>query len=158
MTKIVPLFASFLLALSAFAGTPQSTVEGFYSSYLKYLQSVEGKSRSLEKFNAEERAATEPFFTPGYSKKITSRAKACANTKEPTAACDGDFFYCAQEAPDSFEVKETKMMRKSASSIVALCFHCAKDPEKRNVKIGLKRVGKDWKISSVQCPQINVRD
>ncbi len=145
--------ALLLWSIVAFAAGPEKTLEEFYKVYLAYIDATVGKERSLKKANVEERAAIDGFFTASYVKKNQSRNKACAKTKGPTPECDGNFFYCAQEAPTGVEVKNVEKSGKVAEADVVLCFNCGRPgEEKRTARAKLQLVKGAWKIDSISCP------
>lgn len=108
--KTVFCLAAALLACASTSSAsatqgPKEALEDFYKSYLAYIDSTFTKSPkgyTLKQANTNERKAIDRFFTRRYLSEITARNKKCAQTREPTNECDGNFFYCAQEAPTGF--------------------------------------------------------
>ena len=129
-------------------------LQNFYAAYLKHDADLAGKSRTLKEAEKDEKKLLTPWLTPDFLRQISLRKKTCGKLKEPTADCDGDFFYCAQEAPTSFTVGSVKELNHAAAGEVTLCFACeTPQAEKRKVSVGLKQLGRGWKISSVKCPK-----
>lgn len=152
-TLLLVLFVLPLMAFGRDAG-PREKLESFYKSYLAYIDaSFSKKPMKLKQAHYEERKKIDNYFSARYRKEIAARDKKCAETKELTEECDGNFFYCAQEPPTSFEVKETKVDGKRAAGLISLCFNCGqKAEEKRIVRAALVQEKKGWKIDSIKCP------
>ncbi len=152
--KMRLLFTVFALlgaspALAA-PSSPAQSVSGFYRHYLAYLKTLHGKSRSLEAARDEDRAATEKYLTPRFAVKRMAAAAHCAALAEPTAECDRDPFFCAQEAPASFAVKRTSHTTDTAWVLLEMNF----GPQgKREVRVRVDRSGARWLIDRVRCPK-----
>jgi hypothetical protein len=135
-------------SLPAHAATPRAHAEGFYRVYLKYIHGLAGKSRTPDAAAREDRAATAPFLSKRYAERLDARRARCAAASEPTADCDGDPFYCAQEPPASFHVVRTSKTTQSAWVRMELRFGAG---AKRVAVVRLDQAGGRWVIDRVRC-------
>lgn len=123
----------------------RQAVTRFYESYMGYLNGLKGKSRSLKRAESGDRAATAPFITDDFKKRLGEQAKKCASKKdEILPGCDNDAFHCAQETPNYFVVAGVPSpgLASVQFKIGSMTYYA---------DLHLKKGAKGWLIDRVDC-------
>lgn len=154
--KAIILASTLIFASKVFAAeSPKQTVENFYKSYLASLKDLSTKNPdgyTPEQADKSLRKVTDSYFTSSFADRMQAQTKKCAEVKEPSDDCDGDFFYCAQEAPSKITAENIKVSKDVAVADAVFCFNCRQpEEEKRRASLKLKQVNGKWKIDDLEC-------